>query len=323
MAVLPVGTATSGVLGTAATTFNVTVATGQSSGDLDLIVVNSQVGGVTAATPSGWTLLSNAADNNVDLRMFGRFHQTGDPATVTITLSGASQASWESASYTGADPVTPTGTPVTLATTTASTALNVGSLTAVQAGSYRITAGGIGTGSVAFSAAPTGYTLVAQGAGGKRSAIAHAANPTPGTVTGPLSWTLASAVRGCTIHLELNSAGTGSVHPPAPAVTAAAPAPSVQSDITIGGTGPAAVTASAPVPSVGQLSGLQSPAATATAAAPVPVVIGRGATIAPAAAVSVALPRPTVVGSAGTVTLGAGTATLLNDGTSTATLWKG
>lgn len=216
MAVAPVGTAGAGQLATAGSAFTVTLATGLAVGDLDVIVTTVAGIGVTCAPPTGWTSLAATTDNNTETRAHWRIRQAGDPATVSMTISGGtSQAGWVAAGYTGTDQSAPFGTPVNQATTVAATTLNVAALTTTGTGSYRLVLGGANTGSTSFDTMPAGTTQVGQSTSGKRTVLAHAAAATPGTVAAS-SFTVSAAIRGETQHVEVlasSAAGSQTVVP--------------------------------------------------------------------------------------------------------------
>lgn len=204
-AVTPTGVAQAGALTSAGSSVTVTLATGATgSGIYDVFAVTVQGAGVSTATPSGWTLIDDCLDGSgVDIRTYGRRRTGTDPSTVAVTITGGtSQAGWAAAAYNGVHVNPAFGTPTQLATAVVQTAINVPALTTTKTGSYRIVTSGLGSGSSSFDVMPSGYTQVAQNAGGKRTILAHAANASAGT-TAASSFTVSAAVRGATSHFEL------------------------------------------------------------------------------------------------------------------------
>ena len=231
MAVTTVGTAQTGQSTTLSSSFTVTLATGVSTGDLDVIACSVQGTGIGAATPAGWALSATANDNTgVRHNVFTRVRQSGDPSTVSVAVTGGtSQYAWCAAALTGVDGTTPVGTATTYGATSNGTTLTVPALTTTGTGSYRLVTAGIGSGSTTFTAMPAGTTQLAQANGGKNTVIAGATAPTPGTVAAS-SFTLSAATRGGSTHFEVFEAAAtvnGSITAVAATATAAAHAPTV------------------------------------------------------------------------------------------------
>jgi hypothetical protein len=196
---------------TAATSITVTIATGTNAGDIDVVGMVTQAAGTAASiAAAGWTLLGGSGETGggVQTWLWWKLHAAGDPATVTVAISGAGAAySWDTAAYAGADPVTPFGTVVKTVDSTADTTVTTSNITTTGANSWLIWFAGTGSGSSILTP-PTAvtYTVDKHIETGKSSALASAGPLSPQTVSG--NGTQSGAAQSAVLNIELFASAT-------------------------------------------------------------------------------------------------------------------
>lgn len=186
--------------------FSIDAPTNLPTGDLMVLVINTQTAGADVTTPTGWVEQYDTGASgpaNCRLHVYTRFKEAGDTSWTVGFTGGSTQFGAVCVGFSGADVSTPLSAFVHTPDSTNNTTLDYGELTTSVADSLALLIGGINSNSTTFTGLPTGYTVAAE-TGGKRVALLTADATTPGTKPAG-SLTTSGSVQGNTLHVELQA----------------------------------------------------------------------------------------------------------------------
>jgi hypothetical protein len=153
------GQSVSGNTTTASTSCPTNTTSAPTVGNEDFIVVDSAD---SPTTPTGWTATVAQSSSGFSTTVFSRVAQSGDPSTVTVTLTGSAECVWSWSEFSGESTTHPVyaGTFATTSTASANTP-NASERAFAASGLDLITYSGYNTTAVATSATdnpPSGIT---------------------------------------------------------------------------------------------------------------------------------------------------------------------